>query len=351
MEIRRYQPEDFRPLLDLVNACYRERAEPPEWWLWRHFEYTADATAIWLALNGPRVIGMRPMTLFDYCLEGRPVKGAMFSAVMVDPDFRRQGVFRRLVKEASADAWKQGAAFATTMPNDQSYPAFRKIGWADPGDRVLLVRGGEIASQQKAKKPDWPVRFALAIARFRARIRPPKSANVKSGQITEVDSFPTEVSAFMQCFSESFPGPILRRSAEWLNWRFASHRWNQYRRFLARTEAGNPAGLVVTNRQARDGVLLGYIVDLVAFDEETQRTLIRQACQSLIEDGAALILAVVSPGDLSRTLSREGFLSIPGWLSPKKFHTVYQANPELPCPACLNKIQNWYQTLGDWDGI
>lgn len=322
MEIRRYQPEDFGPLLDLVQACYGKHAEPPEWWRWRHLENKRQESTIWLAVEGSRVIGMRPMTIFDYCLDGKDVKGALFSAVMVHPDFRRRGVFTRLVKEASAEAWRQGATFATTMPNAQSYPAFRRIGWTDPGDRVLFVRKGNLTGRRAASS--WSA---------------------------DVDCFPREIDVLVQRFNQSFSGLILRRDSDWLNWRFRTQPWNHYRRFVASTNADGPAGFAVTDWQTRNGIRIGYVVELVAPTEDIRGSLIRSACEALLQEGARLILTVVSPGILSRSFGREGFWRIPRWVSPKKFHTVYQVNPDCGSPESMKDIHNWYQTLGDWDGI
>ncbi len=332
MEIRRYQPEDFGGLLGLVQACYGKRAEPPEWWKWRHFEHNPEATTIWLACDGSRIVGMRPMSSFDYSLGGTPLRGALFSAVMVHPEWRRRGVFTRLVKEASLDAWKKGCAFATTMPNDKSYLAFKKLGWTDPGDRVLMMR----------------VQLPLTHLIYKR----PVMRDERSATVGEVFScFPADVGIFTQRLASNFPGLILRRDQGWLNWRYRRQPWNQYRRFIARDSSGNPVGLAVTNRHKRKGLEIGYIVDLLSEAPSYSSRLIHESVDSLERDGVRVILAIVSPGVLSDALAREGFRCLPAWGSPKKFHTVYQVNPDFSLPEPIKRINNWYQTLGDWDGI
>ena len=80
-------------------------------------------------------------------------------------------------------------------------------------------------------------------------------------------------------------------------------------------------------------------------------SLIRHATRCLHQDGARVVLTVVSPGLLERAFRAEGFWRVPSWASPKRFHTVYQTNPDCPVPESMSRIENWYQTLGDWDGI
>jgi GNAT superfamily N-acetyltransferase len=348
MEIRQYRPEDFPALLRLVEACYGAQAEPPEWWRWRHFEHPGGPASIWLAVEGGQVVGMRPISFFPYFLDGVCVKGGLFSAVMVHPKFRRQGIFSRLVHQSVETAWRTNAVFVATMPNDLSYAGFQKGGWTDLGDRTLYVRVTDWSAVLRSKgAPRW---IASLVRPRGVSLAPSDSA--RDFRVETVDRFDLVFEDFTLELGRQWRGVTLNRTSDWLNWRYESHPWNNYTRLIARSAEGQPLGFLVTNLERRAGLQIGYIVDLLARAEAARRSLISAAVENLRRQGAHVIAAVLYPGLVSGSLCAGGFRRMSGWISPKKFHTVCLLNP-----ACADRQQrltdwrNWYLTLGDWDGI
>lgn len=340
-------------MMDLVRACYGEQAEPPAWWRWRHFAYDPERTAIYLATARDRIVGMRPMTLFDYTLRGERVVGALFSAVMVHPEYRRKGIFTRLVATCLKEAFRRGAVFANTMPNETSYAGFRKLGWHDPGARTLLVhplafvrlaeaRMGGLASALPLR---WPLaRASEAYSRIFVRQR--------DVGVRFVDNFGEEVGPLSCRFAQGYPGIMLERPSAWWRWRFARQPWNNYRCLEARDGAGRLIGAAVTNLEHREGMRVGYLVEVLGAPGRCRRDLARAALEGLRTAGADLCLSVVSDPRLTLDLMRAGFAPIPRSISPKRFLTMY-----YPAPGQehrfrdVKSIRSWYQTLGDWDGI
>jgi hypothetical protein len=137
-----------------------------------------------------------------------------------------------------------------------------------------------------------------------------------------------------------------------LNWRYKANPWNKYTRFEVRTLAGLLKGIAVTNIETRQRIRIGYLVELLGETIEARCTLITAAVNQLEEKGAQVVISVVSDKDVLADLRNQGFIKISGYLSPKKFHVVYIVHPEkVWLHSFLQKIENWYQTLGDWDVI
>jgi GNAT superfamily N-acetyltransferase len=350
IEIREFQPEDFAGVMALDRTCYGEAAQPPERWKWRHFEFDPPNSTMFLALNEVKVVGMRPMAFFDYFLSGQPLKGALFSAVMVHPDCRRMGIFSRLVKACMEEAWRRGAAFINTMPNDISYRGFMKLQWQDPGDRTLYIRPLDLKTLARQQAPSAWLGLPVGImGQGVVQLISPRPRQHRL-TISVVPAFGPEAGDLSRRLGSSYDGLMLHRTHAWLSWRYKSTPWNDYTRFEARASAGNLTGYAVTNLHTQWGILTGYVVDLLGETAEVRQALIEAAVQHLRTQGAQIAATVISPPDLMADFRAQGFFRIPERLSPKKFHMVYQPHPEFTQTfQTVNSIDRWYQTLGDWD--
>jgi GNAT superfamily N-acetyltransferase len=352
IKIRQFRPEDFAGVMALVQTCYGDAAEPPEWWQWRHFELNPKDSTMFVAVHEDRIMGMRPMALFDYFLQGKPLRGALFSAVMVHPDYRRMGIFSRLVKACMEEAWRRGATFVNTMPNDVSYMGFMKLGWIDPGERTLLIRPINLQAIGKQKiPPAWlgaPLGF---MAQCLFQLNSPRRRQYKT-TVAPVPAFGPEAEDLSRQIGTGYDGLILHRTQRGLNWRYQIHPWNRYERFEARSLKGNLKGYAVTNLSTQLGLEVGFIVDLLGADDETRKALIQGALHSLRNQGAQICAAVMTSPELLAELRTQGFFALPRRLSLKNFYTVYQPHPDhTKSFDILRSIAHWYQTLGDWDGI
>jgi len=353
IDIRINQPSDFPAIMELVKVCYGEKAESAEWWIWRHFDPCVKYSVIYLAMHGDKVVGIRPMSLFHYTLQGKPLIGALFSAVMVHPEYRRRGIFSSLVNACVKEAWNCDADFVSVMPNDISYFGFIKLGWRDPGDRALLIRPLDLIATFKAKiRPDWFGALAAAFPHLFVKIISPQLYIAKGLNIEEVAFFNRKADMLSENIGSRYNGLILKRDNVWLNWRYKANSWNNYRRYEARSLDGSLKGIAVTNIEIRKDLRLGYLVEIMGESTDVRRTLISSAVNQLKEEDVSAVVAVMSDRDSISDLRRQGFYIVPNAFSPKKFHIVYSPKPDkedLLKP--LTNIRNWYLTLGDWDGI
>jgi GNAT superfamily N-acetyltransferase len=352
IEIREFQPEDFANVMTLVQTCYGDAAPPPERWRWRHFEFDPKDSTMFVATHDNKIVGLRPMALFDYFLHGQPLKGALFSAVMVHPSYRRLGIFSRLVKACMEEAWRRGAAFINTMPNDISYRGFIKLGWQDPGDRTLYIRPINLKTLARQKiRPSW-LGFSLGfITQGLVRLISPRPKQDRL-TIVAVPAFDPEAGDLSRRIGVSYDGLILHRTHAWLTWRYKSNPWNKVERFEALSADGRVNGYAVTNMSIQWDIIVGYIVEILGETAEVRQALIEASIEHLRDQGAQICAAVMSPPELMADFRTQGFFRVPQRISPKKFHTVYQPHPDHTATFdAVRTINRWYQTLGDWDVI
>lgn len=353
VQMRRHRPSDAKAVTALRRIVYGDEAVSEELWRWRHEGLGAES-GMQVAVVAGTVVGVQPVEIYSFLLDGRPLRGAVLTGVMVHPEHRRRGIFSRLVEAVEAWAWEQGADFVTTMPNDRSRPGFLARSYVDPGPRTLMVRpfapGRAVWRVLKMAPITSTVDRLTEIGggltrRLRRRLRLPAAAP----HIEEVDTLDGELADLLA--SRPPAGLVQHRSHAWLAWRYTSAPGRPYT-VLRANDGRRPVGYAVTRLQAWGRLAVGYLVDVVATSDAATTALAWSAAEALRAAGADVVVTVVGGRYLIRRLALAGYVPVPRRLAPKKFYTVYRPHPERATALrALRSIDGWYQTLGDWDTL
>ncbi len=351
--IRLYAPADALGVQEVLRATYGAQAPAQatyEWWAFGCPEATNGAM---VAESDGRVVGMQPMEIFAFTDAGMTVKGGVLTGVTVHPDFRRQGIFSALIKACEQEAWRQDAEFVTTMPNERSRPGFHKMGYCDLGRRRFLIRPVDARDFGRKMAGPLSVLGAATGAAFGAvqavAKRLPRVGESRVSEVRNVDEAIEEIEPIHNSF---FPGLRMRRSAAWWRWRYLESPLRRYRLFEARAD-GQLAGVAATIKDERDGVTITYLMDAAVRTVAALQSLVAAVITSAKADGAQAVAAVVSAPAMVRSLRQSGFWVVPLWAPIKLFYSVARFNParESQTPAAWRQIENWNQTLGDWDNL
>lgn len=330
IQIRDYQAEDEASVHRLRRAVYGTTAAIDADFHWRHFGHPTARSMMQVAVAGKEVIGIRPVELFDFAFAHQAIKGAVLSGVMVRDDYRRQGVFSKLVAASEQVAWRNDASFVMTMPNDTSVLGFRRNGYTDLGCRTPLIAMPFGRSTKRATN-EGPMACTLS------------TVDVPGEGYDELE----------QKIRSIHSGFHLRRTQDWVTWRYSSSPSLRYRLTEARDQSGSLRAFCVTRTEKRKGLNLGYIIDLMGDDTAATEQALVTALANLRKTPSLIgILSVVSGQTLINILRRAGCLAVTPRLFPKKFHTVCRPNPDGRLQASgYESLNNWYLTLGDWDNI
>lgn len=347
--VRPYRPADTAGVRAVLEATYGAEATPASTYDWWSFGFTGATSGFMVAEVSGRIAGVQPMEIFPFRDGTSDLNGGLLTGVAVHPDFRRRGIFSELVKACEAEAWRQGAAFVTTMPNEKSRPGFLKMGYSDLGRRQLLTRplrpgatGGKVL----------PVLGHLAGgggAMIHALLK--RIPSVPGYSVCETRAIGAGVDVLAQKHAALFPGLRLKRTTAWWRWRFLESPQRQYRLLEAHTGNGQLAGLAASTLDTREKLKVCYLMDLLVLEENVVPALMRRICEVAKAEGVDVLAAVVSSPRLVEVLKRSGFWAVPGWLPLKKFYSVAQFNPGKPAPATWQTLAGWYQTLADWDNL
>ncbi len=347
--IRPYTPADARGVRAVIEAAYGESADPEAVYNWWSGGCGVGATGYMVAEVDGQVVGAQPMELFPYLDGPQELLGAVFTGVAVHPGFRRLGIFTALVRACEAEAWRRGAAFVTTMPNERSRPGFIKMGYQDLGRRHLLMRLLRPAALGGAFVPALgQVMGGMAGLGQRLIVRARGTQGISVGEVKA----PSEGwAALFQSTAARGGGPWIRRSSEWLRWRYVGMPLRSYRFFEAHDANSGLVAAAVTTQERRSRLQLAYVMELAAKDDAAAGALLAVVYRALEGDGVHAVAAVVSSPAAVRTLHFAGLARVPSWAPVKRFYSVARFNPDRASPDRWKSIEGWQQTLGDWDSL
>lgn len=345
------RPDETAEILDLVHRVHGD--DHPEindaYIRWRYLNDTPFRADILLSEHQSRPIGIQPVALFDWQWGRRQLRGAMYTGVLTHPDHRRRGVFRSLIDSSNAHAASRGAQFCMTLPNDASLAGFLRFGdWQYPGliPLFLKVINGRRLLQTKLGAALGGM-FGWAPGVFFRRRRDAGDDSRISIDCTE--RVPEELDALTDEFARAMDRLMIRRTAAYWNWRYASRPQSAYSTFIARRD-GRVVGAVVTSEGRRAGIPVGLIVDLVCdANFSTLRRLICAAEDDLRQRGLGLSTCQATSPTLQDALRAEGYRAASPALIRKRFHFVYRLTAEAGLPREPGGIEDWHLTFGDSD--
>ncbi|MGV8042538.1 MAG: GNAT family N-acetyltransferase [Thermoanaerobaculaceae bacterium] len=347
--IRPYRADDGGAVRSLIRACYGDGGVSQGSFRHWHFGNAEAVQGMVVAEVDGVVVGMQPMEVGPHRFADRRLLAGVLTGVMVHPEWRRRGLFSRLIDACEKRAWELGAELVWTMPNEQSLRGFAKLGYTDPGKRRLLAWSPRPERLLARTLPAALASVAGWLARPLVRGR---SGRNPRWQVEEVESLGASAAAVAASEFSRWPGLVQERSQAWLQWRFAGELGRCYRAFVASDGSGVGAW-AVTTIESRLGLVAGYLVDLAARDEGAATAVGRASLAALAESDVDIVMAVVSSRHLARRCRRIGLTAVPRWISPKRFHTVFRVRADAApgIRSVLSTIEGWHLTLADWDNI
>jgi GNAT superfamily N-acetyltransferase len=342
-QIDRYRPDDRRS----VEALYRrvfghDAAEASrlrwEWQYRRNPNNPEQEPEIWIAREGPAIIGQYATMPVRLSVRGGEVQGSWGMDVMVAPERQRQGLGEQLFRTWDRNV---GASLGLGL-SDSSYRLFQKLRWPDVGPVPCLVKP---LTRRAFRRPNWPVpvnrlvsAITLPIVKIVARKRP-LGAEVK----------------VMQRFDESFTelwdslapkfALAVRRDAAYLNWKYVSAPHVRYVLAALRRDGRNVGYAVYRHLHEPRGrvtLLVDFLTD--PEDENGLRALLQWVDREARFADSDKIRAFVMHGAFRKVLRKSGYFQVK---STMEF--VAKVNHVNVDSAFYDDPGLWHVTLGDSD--
>ena len=348
-----YRPareSEIPQILGLRHSVDREM-----WWdddsfvRWRYFSRRTESgeSTYWVFVRDGEVLGacgMEPVTLV---VDGTAMPAVRTLDIMVRPDLDGLGLgvfmnlmlFRHFPITLVTGSNERSHALLTRMFHHTTDLRF----WKAPL-RARAVIDGKVALGPVGRILALPGDLFLTIRRSLSRVLPPAGVAIR-----ETSEFDADVVALSRrCES---PGRVIvRRSDEYLNWRFVRNPRCQYRIFGAFADGRLEGYLVTRLNLARPNPRReGEIVDWLAAPVSDPRAsvlpaLVQAGVDGLIRDGAGIVTCAAAAPDLSTAMAATGFRFRP--LERLPFF-VRAADPALHSRLCSS--EDWFLTRGDLD--
>ncbi len=269
--------------------------------------------------------------------------------VMTSPLWRKFGLFSALDRTAMAASRDAGWPLVFGLPNRRSAHIFTgDLGWKQIGtvrEWTFVLRADGRTRQARladGRRRAWlsfldQRRGAAALARMRKR----------AGELSirPLERFPAEVLQLSKSIEARFEF-MVRRDADYLNWRFFQAPARMHQVLGAYDAAQRLLGYVVLQKPDARGV--GYLIDLLALTDPVRDGLIAAGLVKLQSQGASIARATAIDGSWWNLVLQQS-----GFVPPKPdnhlvviLHT-HQVDHRLAKAAA--QASRWYFTDGDRD--
>ena len=342
-DIDRYRAEDRR----VVDALYRrvfghDAAEASRLrWDWQYLRNPNNPRGepeIWIAREGPAIVGQYATMPVQVTVTGQQVRGSWGMDVMVAPERQRQGLGEILFRTWDRNV---GASLGLGL-SESSYRLFNKLRWPDVGPLPCLVKP---LTRRAFRIPTWPVSVnrlvsavTLPIVKIVARTRP------LGAEVRLIQRFDDSFTQLWDSLANKFDFAV-RRDAAYLNWKFVSAPHVRYVIAALRRDDRNVGYAVYRHfgePRGRVTSLVDFLVD--PDDQDGLRTLLGWVDREAQQADSDKIRTFAMHAGFRRVLRRSGYFQV-----KSSIQFVVKVNGINVSPAFYESTDRWHVTLGDSD--
>jgi GNAT superfamily N-acetyltransferase len=342
-EVVRYRREDRRA----VDALYRrvfgtDAAEASrlrwEWQYRRNPNNPGQEPEIWIAREGPAIVGQYATMPVRLLVRGKEVQGSWGMDVMVAPERQRQGLGEVLFRTWDRNV---GASLGLGL-SEASYRLFQKMRWPDVGPIPCFVKP---LTRRALRRPGWPLAvnrivsaLTLPVVKIVARSRPLRA------EVRLLQRFDDSFTELWESVASKFDLAV-RRDAAYLNWKYASAPHVRYSIAALRRDDRNVGYAVYRHLHEPRGrvtLLVDFLTD--PDDEDGFGALLGWVDREARRADSDKIRGFAMHPAFGRVLKRSGYFQVK---STMQF--VVKVNALDVPPSFYEDTSKWHITLGDSD--
>lgn len=119
-----------------ATNCNKEMYE----WLFDMNPYNKSGNMMYLLKEGDKVIACDGLLPNELYVNGKVLLAAHSVKSMTHPDYKRQGIFRKMTENSCERGKQDGVDVVIGLANDQSYPAYQRFGWPTLFEKEVYVK-------------------------------------------------------------------------------------------------------------------------------------------------------------------------------------------------------------------
>ena len=342
-EIDRFKPDDRRG----VDMLYRRTHGPDAAeanrlrWDWQHRRNPYNPggqPGIWVAREGPTIVGQYQTLPVRISLKGLEVDGAWGTSALVAPERDSQGLDEALVR-----AWDRNSGAVLTLgPAGEGRRVLNLLHWPPSHALPCLVKP---LTRRAVRLPNLPMalnRLVSAVThpiiQVVARSRPLRA------ECEPIRRFDSAFTALWERLAPKFDLAV-RRDAPYLNWRYFEPPHVRYS-VLALRRQGELQGYAVYRHRheplGRVTMLVDFLVD--PDDISGLKTLLRWVDRAARAEDADKVRCYVMNAAFRRVLRRNGYFNVKSTVE-----VSVKVNAVQVPKGFYDETDGWHITCGDSD--
>ncbi len=131
LELRRARPDQLEAIVETAGQALGWDPGRPnlELFRWKHLENPFGPSALWVAEEGSRLLGVRAFLRWRFRTTSGPVEAVRAVDTATHPGATGRGIFTKLTLHAVDELTAEGVGFVFNTPNERSRPGYLKMGW------------------------------------------------------------------------------------------------------------------------------------------------------------------------------------------------------------------------------
>lgn len=332
---------------DQTDALYRRVFGPDaaesnrlrwDWQYRRNPHRPASGPQIWIAREGPTVVGQYATMPVRLHAAGREIDASWGMDVMVAPERQRQGLGELLFNKWDLEV---GASLGLGL-SPSSHMLFQKLRWPEVGPLPCVIKP---LTRRALRRADWPQpvnRLVSAVTYPAIKV------------IARQKPLPVPVENIRR-FDEAFTGLwervapkfqfVVRRDAPYLQWKFLQPPHVRYTLAAARGDDGY-LGYVVYRHLVEPRGRVTVLVDMLCDpdDAPAARALLRWVDREARANDSDKIRGFFMHKGFRRLLKQDGYFEVKSSVQFVAKVNAFDVGPEF-----YKDTDRWHVTLGDSD--
>ena len=342
-EIDRYKPEDRRGIEALTRRTLGADAAEADrlTWDWRYRRNPFNSSgqpSVWVAREGPTIVGFLPTLPVRLSLKGLEVDASWASEPRVAPEREQQGHGEALMR-----AWDRNSGASLALaPSPVTRKTLDRMRFPDSRVLPYLVKP---LTRRAVRLPHWPQpinqlvsALAYPFVQVLSRSRPLRA------ECEPVRRFDASFTTLWEKLAGRFDLAV-RRDAAYLNWRYIEPPHVRYLA-VALKRQGEVHGYAIYRHKHEPMGRVTMLVDLLTHpdDESGVKTLLRWVDRAARAEDSDKVRCYALHGSFRRVLRRNGYFGVKsGVEAAVKLNAV-----QVP-KGFYDQTENWHITFGDSD--
>ena len=164
-EVPSRNPEDLSAIITLLRLSLGEGSteKSEDFWRWKHVDNPFGPSPVLVADDNGRIAGVRAFMRWTWQSRERSYRALRAVDTATHPDYRGQGIFKKLTLQLISECLEEGDDFIFNTPNEQSRPGYLKMGWEQLGKlpvRMAPLRPLRIGRQLLQKSDVSPLKLS-----------------------------------------------------------------------------------------------------------------------------------------------------------------------------------------------